>query len=153
MGEKPDFIKPLPVPPRVDHGYLRGVAVPEKKVKRKHILEAMEKYLATPLPRGGVVGLSEDALVADMLALKMINYANTGDDPSLQLRYMQEIMNRLYGMPKQAIVGGEEGDSPVRVEHGAAREVIEAYMKRATAPSHVVIEASEVSRVEGEDGV
>ena len=37
-------------------------------------------------------------------------------DPRLRIPAREEIANRLDGKPKQAIVGGDEGDSPVQVE-------------------------------------
>ena len=46
----------------------------------------------------------------DKAALALIKSAGEGDVPALK-----ELGDRLDGKPAQAIVGGEEGDNPVRV--------------------------------------
>lgn len=42
---------------------------------------------------------------------------------------LKELGDRLDGKPKQAIVGGEEDDPPIRVIHEADQSIIDRYMK------------------------
>lgn len=106
---------------------------------RKPILDALNAYVTRPCTPDALT-LPDNAIIADLIALRVIKNAVTGDDEALALKHFQEIMNRCYGMPKQAIVGGDENDKPVQVQHTASEAVIKAYLERHAQPKEIIIE-------------
>lgn len=80
---------------------------------RKVFVDALHSLISRPWC-GKPPELGAGATVAHAMAHRLIKGSfNDGWKPGEALAYLQEICDRAYGKPKQALTGGDEDDKPL----------------------------------------
>lgn len=89
------------------------IANPTGANGKKVFVDALHCLISRPWC-GEVPKLDSDATVAHAMAHRLIKGAFREDwKPGESLAYAQEICDRAYGKPKQALTGGNEDDKPL----------------------------------------
>lgn len=89
------------------------VANPEGNNGRKLLVDALHTFITRPW-EGKEPDLPANPTVAHAMAHRLIKGAMCDDwKPGESLQYFQEICDRAYGKPKQALTGGDDGDKPL----------------------------------------
>lgn len=80
---------------------------------KKIFLDALNTII-TQASIGEIPPLPEKSTVAHVLAQRLVTEAmgNTAE-PKTALAFIQEICDRAYGKPKQALTGGDDDDKPL----------------------------------------
>lgn len=86
---------------------------PDGQRGRKIFIDALNAILTQP-STNNVPELPSDSTVAHVMAQKLVRGALRDDwKPGEALAYIQEICDRAYGKPKQALTGGDDDDKPL----------------------------------------
>lgn len=81
---------------------------------RKVFIDALNCMISQKADKADALELPPDSTVAHLMAQKLVKGALRDDwKPGEALAYLQEICDRAYGKPKQAITGGDEDDKPL----------------------------------------
>lgn len=96
---------------------------------KKIFVDALHGFITRPW-EGSIPELPPKATLAHAMAHRLISGAMNDDwKPGDALAYMQEICDRAYGRPKQALTGGDDDDKPL------IPEKIEIVFVRPNVPS------------------
>lgn len=80
---------------------------------KKPFLDALNAII-TQASDGNVPPLPSGSTVAHVMAQRLVKEAlSNSRDPRTALAFIQEICDRAYGKPKQALTGGDEDDRPL----------------------------------------
>lgn len=94
-------------------------ANPTGKNGKKVFVDALHAII-TQASIGEIPPLPEKSTVAHVLAQKLVTEAlGNPNEPRTALSFIQEICDRAYGKPKQALTGGDDDDKsliPDRIE-------------------------------------
>lgn len=94
--------------------------------RRKVFVDALHCIITNP-STGEIPPLPKGSTVAHVMAQRLVKEAmGNAKDPKTALAFIQEICDRAYGKPKQALVGGDEDDKPL------IPDKIEIILKHAT---------------------
>lgn len=98
--------------------------------QKKVFVDALHQFITRPY-EGAPPTLPPKATVAQAMAHKLIAGALRDDwKPNESLAYMQEICDRAYGKPKQALIGGDEDDNPIRVTTETDQAILDRFLKQ-----------------------
>lgn len=98
---------------------------------RKIFVDALHAII-TQKSVGEIPPLPAQSTVAHVMAQRLVKEAvGNAKDPKTALAFIQEICDRAYGKPKQAIIGGDEEDSPIKHEISVTdSEIIQRYIRQ-----------------------
>lgn len=88
---------------------------PEGGRGRKVFVDALHAIITQP-SAGEVPPLPAKPTVAHVMAQRLVKEAvGNATNPKTALAFIQEICDRAYGRPKQALVGGDDDDKPIEL--------------------------------------
>lgn len=97
---------------------------------KKVFLDALNAII-TQASTGEIPPLPAKSTIAHVMAQRLVKEALAQQkDPKTALAFIQEICDRAYGKPKQAIIGGDEDDEPIRIQTESDEDVIARYNKK-----------------------
>lgn len=81
---------------------------------KKLFVDALHALISTTTEGDTLPSLPRGSTIAHRLAAKLVREAlSNPKDPKTALAFIQEICDRAYGRPKQAIIGGDQDDKPL----------------------------------------
>lgn len=87
---------------------------PDGQRGKKVFLDALNGMISQKASTPDALALPPDSTVAHLMAQKLVRGALRDDwKPGEALAYLQEICDRAYGKPKQALTGGDDDDKPL----------------------------------------